>query len=381
MFCNVKATKNGNNGGGRKKDDDIWMQFSIKKDSNSKSATCNKCGDFFKWAKVERLKKHLQTCGIQEQQLPKQNLKNAKPSVNDNDVSVIEATGSKSVEFQQKLPTMFKKIANEHQKIDSQVAKFIFGCNLPFSTADNPEFVKLMQRLRPSYKPPSAKTIGGSLLNKIYEEICEDARKSAETKFATLMQDGWSAIQQSPVISHCLSIEANGSIIVNAVATTTDTKDAAYCATLAMEALEDAEDKFGCQIGAVVTDNCSTMILMRKLISQKRPDLWTYGCNTHYLNLVGKEVVPDAMMKTVKNVQHFFRDKQYPRESLKKYHGLQPVLPVETRWNTQYDCLKNFTANHSKYLDILKDEKCNAGPIIIENLTDLNFYKSTTIRE
>lgn len=298
------------------------MQFSIKKDSNSKSATCNKCGDFFKWAKVERLKKHLQTCGIQEQQLPKQNLKNAKPSVNDNDVSVIEATGSKSVEFQQKLPTMFKKIANEHQKIDSQVAKFIFGCNLPFSTADNPEFVKLMQRLRPSYKPPSAKTIGGSLLNKIYEEICEDARKSAETKFATLMQDGWSAIQQSPVISHCLSIEANGSIFVNAVATTTDTKDAAYCATLAMEALEDAEDKFGCQIGAVVTDNCSTMILMRKLISQKRPDLWTYGCNTHYLNLVGKEVVPDAMMKTVKNVQHFFRDKQYPRVGYKYMFGL-----------------------------------------------------------
>lgn len=362
---------------GGKQKDDVWGCFSTTKLNNKISASCKKCGETFEWAKVERLKKRLHVCNKQTDTPVNQQI----PSTHQNDMPFFlhdseNPSLSTEVKTQQKLPALFTKLTNEKDKIDMQVARFVYACNLPFSIVDHPEFVKLTHLLKPSYKPPTAKTIGGSLLDRVYSEISEKSKLTAKSKFATLMQDGWSAIQQSHIISHCINVEATESIYVNAVATKTETKDAKYCAQLAIEAIEIAEEKFECHIGAVITDNCATMLSTRRNIEELRPGIWTYGCNTHYLNLVGKEVVSIDMLKKVKEVQHFFRDKQYPRETLKISDGLQPVLPCETRWNTQFYCLQNFIKNHSKYLDIIKHPKCGVNKEISATLTDLCFYKS-----
>lgn len=124
------------------------------------------------------------------------------------------------------------------------------------------------------------------MLDKVYNEIVSTAKEKAQSKFATLMQDGWSGLKQAPVISHCINVEGRDSIFVNAISTTNEVKDAEYCANLAKDAIEEAEEKFGCEIGAVVTDNCTTMNSMRSILSANS-DLSTYGCHTHWLNLVG----------------------------------------------------------------------------------------------
>jgi hypothetical protein len=189
------------------------------------------------------------------------------------------------------------------------------------------------------------------------------------------MQDGWSGIQQSPIISHCVSVEAKRTLFIDAVATKTDVKDAAYCCMLLNDAIRSAENDFECRVGAIITDNCNTMISMKNLISSQKPGIWTYGCQVHLLNLIGKEVTSTEILVKVKEVQHFFKDKTFPRETLKLIGGLQPVLPCEPRWNTSFACLANFVKNHTKYMDIVKDPDSKATEEIVNIIGDLSFFK------
>jgi len=39
--------------------------------------------------------------------------------------------------------------------MDRQIARFLYGTNTPFSAVGHPEFVKLVQLLRPGYNPPN----------------------------------------------------------------------------------------------------------------------------------------------------------------------------------------------------------------------------------
>lgn len=299
------------------------------------------------------------------------------PSVANTSQRDIQVIAVKQTNSQTSLPQLFRGLEKFKDKMDTQISKAFFACNIPFSVIEHPEVIKALRMLNPSYKPPSSKTLGGPLLDKVYNEIVSTAKEKAQSKFATLMQDGWSGLKQAPVISHCINVEGRDSIFVNAISTTNEVKDAEYCANLAKDAIEEAEEKFGCEIGAVVTDNCTTMNSMRSILSANS-DLSTYGCHTHWVNLVGKEIAGNDIMDKVKAVQRFFRDFTFPRETLRKLGGLQTVLPNETRWNTQYSCLENFAKNHTIYLDTAKDVKAKTPPEISDILTDLYFYQRVT---
>ena len=97
---------------------------------------------------------------------------------------------------------------NSHQKeiLDDQIAHLFYACNLPFSLAENDVFKKTISILRPGYTPPTKMIIAGALLDKIYIEVTTMAASALEGKEVTLLQDGWSDIHNSPVISHCVHI-------------------------------------------------------------------------------------------------------------------------------------------------------------------------------
>ena len=97
---------------------------------------------------------------------------------------------------------------NSHQKeiLDDQIAHLFYACNLPFSLAENYVFKKTISILRPGYTPPTKMIIAGALLDKIYIEVTTMAASALEGKEVTLLQDGWSDIHNSPVISHCVHI-------------------------------------------------------------------------------------------------------------------------------------------------------------------------------
>lgn len=55
-------------------------------------------------------------------------------------------------------------------KLDEQIAKLIFSCNLAFNIADNLIFRETIEMLRPGYNPPNRKDISDPLLDQVYDK-------------------------------------------------------------------------------------------------------------------------------------------------------------------------------------------------------------------
>ena len=62
------------------------------------------------------------------------------------------------------------------EKLDLQVARFFFSCNLAFKNVENKECLKLMELLRPGYKPPHRRHLAGDLLEKVSDEVDEKVK-------------------------------------------------------------------------------------------------------------------------------------------------------------------------------------------------------------
>lgn len=55
-------------------------------------------------------------------------------------------------------------------KLDEQIAKLFFSCNLAFNIADNFIFRETIDMLRPGYNPSNRKDISGPLLDQAYDK-------------------------------------------------------------------------------------------------------------------------------------------------------------------------------------------------------------------
>jgi hypothetical protein len=319
------------------------------------------CDYSVNWPKIERLRSHSQTCGKRKRKTPV-STSSVRPSVQGSSQTLT-------------IDALHSSFLNTKTKLDLQVARLIFGANLPLSTVDHPEFRKLIKMMKPTYIPPTRKTLSTTILDTVYDEVMSESSKCLDGKLVTVMQDGWTGPQSNPVISHSLSIECKKTHFMNAISATNEKKTTPYCLDLLEKAIVEAEKTFQCRVIGIVTDNTNSMVSMRSKIQEKNPDLFAYGCNTHLMNLVGKACSKGEPMEDVKRIQHFFKDHTFPRETLKKTGVPQPILPNETRWNSQYACLKNFLKNHSSYLNLSKLPNADVPSSILQKLMDFQLYQ------
>jgi hypothetical protein len=102
--------------------------------------------------------------------------------------------------------TVGKRIAKKQEELtDLQVGRFFYANNLPFNVVESEEFKKLLASLNPAYTPPGRTALGGTLLDKVHIEVQEQMISELEGKNTAIMQDGWSTIQNQPVIAHRIS--------------------------------------------------------------------------------------------------------------------------------------------------------------------------------
>lgn len=96
--------------------------------------------------------------------------------------------------------------------------------------------------------------------------------------------------------------------------------------------------------------------LIQFQITNVRPDIFTYGCNAHYLNLIEDAVSPNSVMKHIVQIHKFFRNTHRPHAWLKvKRNYKMPQLPNDTRWNSQVDCIDTFVSNYNLYREIIDE--------------------------
>ena len=157
-----------------------------------------------------------------------------------------------------------------------------------------------------------------------------------------MIQDGWSDIHNHPVIATSIHTGSKR-YFLNAVDTGPNKKTASYCANLFQESITQAEEEFKYHTVGIVTDNEKKMVSMRKELYGYDNTLVTYGCSSHFLNLLGQDVTPQTIINQINEVSKYFRNHHTPGALLSEFSNkgaVKPQTPCATRWNSQLECIK-----------------------------------------
>ncbi len=130
---------------------------------------------------------------------------------------------------------------------------------------------------------------------------------------------------------------------------------------------------------AVISDNGSDVKLMRKLISQEYPHIYTFGCAAHGLNLLIQDI---CKLKTVNNILNRCKEivKEVIRSHAKKHkfreynqnkHMLR--LPVSTRWYSVVVMLESLISGRNCLLRMVLEE----SDVRIENIDNISAIKES----
>ena len=197
-----------------------------------------------------------------------------------------------------------------------------------------------------------------------------------EGKTATLLQDGWSNIHNQPIIANCLVVEGKA-YFLNSIDTGSLSKTAENCKQICKDAMDLTKEKFGCNVRSVCTDNAKNMEKMRAALEQEDSGLITYGCASHWLNLLGHDLTKSNVMKQIVEVQKYFRNHHKPNAWLEEQiNSVKPQIPGDTRWNSNLDCLDTFIGNRSAYANIALEHENDIENSIIRKIQDVSLYKS-----
>jgi len=217
-------------GSGRKKGTE-WQEVSEVPNVINK-VTCDHCTEVIS-AKIERIRVHFQKCLKRKENVSSPDTKNISRLVipvtsmagcsttsdeshnsisrdEENltlDVPLAASTPAKGFKRQKTLSSfVITTTTLEKDQIDIQLAKFFYSANISFNTVENKQFTSFCTALRPGYTPPNRKKLGGELLDLVHDEICENIKQEIieSSNTVTLIQDGWSSIQNDPIIAHSI---------------------------------------------------------------------------------------------------------------------------------------------------------------------------------
>ena len=93
---------------------------------------------------------------------------------------------------------------NMWQQLDEQIARLFNACNLPFNIAQHPMWKEAVRMLRPGNTPPDRKEIEGKLLDQVHENPTSKMKTELSGQDVVMIQDGWSDIHNTPVITTSL---------------------------------------------------------------------------------------------------------------------------------------------------------------------------------
>ena len=148
---------------------------------------------------VNRLKQHYAVCSSNSQDLSIETMELSQENLR-NDLSGESHTTF--VNMPRQVISHKRKICNtigdymvqtsklEADLLDEQIARYFYATSTPFVAVEHPEFVKLINMLRPGYLPPSRYDVGGKLLDKVQSSLMDTCRLTLENKTVSFSLDG-----------------------------------------------------------------------------------------------------------------------------------------------------------------------------------------------
>lgn len=238
----------------------------------------------------------------------------------------------------------------ETEKLHKLAAEFFFGCNIPFNVADSIYFKNFVKALRPAYKPPNRRLLGGKLLDQTHDKMEKrnsNLIKQMDNK-VTLLIDGW---QNSSANRHCvvtmLSTSDDQKVFLESYDFSSVRETGQNLHDVVQKSIVLAKERYGAEIYAVLSDNAYNMQNMGAEATKKLNLLYS-TCNSHSANLLAGDILKTTkyskIMDKVMLVQKEFK-KTSLEDRLLKAGGHKPTLSCSTRWTSQRGAGDSFVKN------------------------------------
>ncbi|CAG8488922.1 3554_t:CDS:2 [Scutellospora calospora] len=137
---------------------------------------------------------------------------------------------------------------NEQESLEFELAQALFTTGTSFSFLENPYVIKFFQHIHPTFKLPNRKKLSNELLNKVYDKVTIESNIQI------------SQAQSLSMISDAINIE---------------------------------------KFSAVIIDTANVMKAAWHIIEEKYLTIACFGCASHTLNLLIKDILKINSIKTV----------------------------------------------------------------------------------
>ena len=187
----------------------------------------------------------------------------------------------------------------------------------------------------------------------------EDCRNRLQGKTVSMCLDGWSNVHNEPVVCVSVTTPDGDSHVTETVDTSGNGHTADYLTDIAKGVIDNCEEKFGCVVGSVITDNAAIMAKMRTQLSERSggQDVITHGCSAHLLNLLAHDVEIKGVKEHVVQIVKYFRNTHLPAAWYRATGGKCLVMPQDVRWNTLSDCLRSYLDNWTTLLKVCEEHR------------------------
>ena len=235
-----------------------------------------------------------------------------------------------------------------------------------------------MRALRPSYSPPSRKDLSGQLSEEVHAECEKEAACLLENKLVTNNLDGWSNVNQEPIICVSASTTIGDIYLLETIETGANAHDANYLQQIAQEN-KKSEEKFKFKVCGFVTDNASNVSKMKKQMEQNEDtgDMFFYGCSAHLLTLLAGDLKIPNVVDRVNSLVKYFKFTHKPHGWLKEKGSNKLKLPNDVLWNSVCYTLISYVNCWPNLLSIEEQEhRSEIKPEIYRTVTGISLKRN-----
>ncbi|KAF8750324.1 hypothetical protein RHS01_09373 [Rhizoctonia solani] len=300
--------------------------------------------------KIKRLHKHLANCRLVDRGVRSQALLRSGP--NNTRSSNVRTSDSANIPMDLDIGIFDDKNgpalpSGDQTWFESALCRVAASAGWSWHSLNDPEWIDMMQRLRPDLKVPGRRTLAGRILNDEVNKVMDELRKLVGGRVATGMCDGWKNIKKDSLIASMITVDYEAHI-TNIHNVSAQRKTAQKLLELVRGEIEYCEKELGVKVIAWCTDASGESRAMRNRLVGHLPQLIMLDCYAHQINLIvgdyfkrlpAKLQVMDAAYWLV----HWFRNHSFALGLLRKcqaqeYNGrvLALILPVLTRWTAHY---------------------------------------------
>jgi hypothetical protein len=244
------------------------------------------------------------------------------------------------------VPGLFASQLGGKEAADRALARLFYANAIPFNVSDSKyykEAIKAVAACGPTYVPPGRKAIGTTLLDKelaVAKQQVEEAKKKFTGQGVTLVSDGWTSVQNRPIINF-LMVSSEGATFLTSVDTSGQEKNADFIEKLLEERINEiGQDK----IVQVVMDSAASCVAAGKILMKKFPSILSSPCAAHCLDLLLEDIAKLQWIGNVIDEGHeivkFVTNHQASLACFRSHSQLELLKPGETRFATNFIMLR-----------------------------------------